>query len=202
MLKIIKKSTFRRLNRLYKRCKFKYRVRPHIKYYNRTTLYTSNQNPIYYHFIIKNNFFGKKIFFYYTLNRYFYFSNPVSCSRAFVLGHSFIFKYKPFLAIFRYFFIKVRFYGKSFRWIFTKKKIKFKVQKAHKTYILFKYLKFARKKKLKLKLRIYRLNDKMNMILNIKKIKYINLFTKKGLRVLKTKLYKKKGKVSGYMVGL
>lgn len=118
------------------------------------------------------------------------------------MWHSFFFKYKPFLAAFRYFFIKVRFYGKSFRWIFTKKKIKFKVQKAHKTYILFKHLRFSRKKKLKLKLRIFRVNDKTNMILNIKKIKYINLFTKKGLRVLKTKLYKKKGKISGYMVGL
>lgn len=202
MLKIIKKSIFKKTNRLYKKTRFKYTFRPFLHYTNRTVLFKSNKNPVYFHYLIRNSVCGRVVFVYYTYNKYFYFANPLLYPLSFTLKHSFKFKYKPFIGIFRYFFIKIRFYGKTFRWIFTKKKIKFKVQKAHKTYILFKHLRFSRKKKLKLKLRIFLLNDKTNMILCLKKIKYVNLFTKKGLRVLRTKLFKKKGKVSGYMVGL
>lgn len=44
--------------------------------------------------------------------------------------------------------------------------------------------------------------EKTRMNNFVKEVKYSNLFTRKGLRVLKTKFFKKKGKVSGYMVGL
>lgn len=183
------------------------------KKYNKFYLFIKVKNPFKkkkLFFFIKKNFhttgFKKLIIktqnnklFSYNWNKRFYFKFWHENNLSYLCKTNFKKKYYCFLSIYKYFYIKLKFYGKTFRWIFSKKKIRFKVQKAHKTYVLFKYLKFKKKRKFKFKLRIYWITDKKKLINIIKKIKYVNLFTKKGLRILKTKLFKKKGKVSGYM---
>lgn len=133
-----------------------------------------------------------------SFNYYFSFFLPLrSCS---ILTSSRFFNLqKEVFSVFRYFFLKVQFFGKTFRWVFYKNKIKFRVQRAHKVFLLVRSLRFKKKKKLKFKLRIFNKLDFCALISILKKIKYINIFTKKGLRVLKTRLKKKRGKISGYM---
>lgn len=144
--------------------------------------------------ILKN----KTINFFYFWNNYLFQKYP-NIQFHFFFNKFFKIKYLNILAPFRYFFLKLKFYGKTFKWVFNKKKIKFRIQKPHRSQILFKYLKFKKKRKLKFKLRILCNNDKKTFINLIKQIKYLNIFTKKGMRVLKTVYNKKKGKVSGYM---
>lgn len=131
-------------------------------------------------------------------NKFFFFFTP-KVKRYFFLKKCFKYLFKAQTHISKYFFFKIKFFGKTFKWIFTRKKIKFKVQKAHKTFIIFKNWKFKKKKKFKFKIRYFLKKDFLNMKNNLKKIKPINIFTKKGLKLLKYIRYKKKGKISTYM---
>lgn len=202
MFNRFKINIFRRYNRFFKRVNLKYRPRSFNRVINKTLFFKTNRHPILFDYILQHGKGASVQRFFLKKTKRFFASSPLDWSPVFFLKTPLRHRFKKTLHAFRYLFFKVKFFGKSFRWIFTKKKIKFKIQKAHKTYVLFSHLRFTRKKKFKFKVRSYFIFDKKKMDNHVKKIKYSNLFTKKGLRVLKTKFFKKKGKVSGYMVGL
>ena len=147
------------------------------------------------HYIIKN----KKTIYNLIYNKYFFYKLPNNNSKGFLNKLFFKKRFSSILSMFKYFFIKIKFYGKSFRWIFSKKKIRFKVLKSHYTYILIKHFRFKKKKKFKIKIKTFLVSDKKYYIDKLKYIKMIDVYTKKGLRVLKTVLPKKRGKISTYM---
>lgn len=145
------------------------------------TIIKKNRYEVYLH---SNNFFYKNINWYNNTFAYEYEIRDL---------------FRKELQSFFYVYLKLRFYGKTFKWLFFKRKLRFKVQKAHRSYILFKSMLIKRKKKLKLKFRLLSLKDKKRFWLCIKEIKPVNLFTKKGFRILKTVLRKKQGKISTYV---
>lgn len=168
--------------------------------YVKKSIFFKYQKPFCSNFILENStILYDKFMYIYNINNFFFQKININLNSTYYLNKTFIKKYFWLISCFKYFFLKLRFYGKTFKWIFSKKKIKFRVQKPHRSIILFKNLKFKKKKKLKFKLRIFNLRDKKAFINCIKQIKYINIFTKKGMRILKMPLNKKKGKVSGYM---
>lgn len=170
------------------------------KLFKKKKNYFKNPQNYFSFFFFNNSFILKndKTIFFYFISSYFYQKYPDK-KNFFFFNKFFKIKYLNILSSFRYFFLKLKFYGKTFKWIFHKKKMKFRIQKPHRSQILFHFLKFKKKKKLKFKLRILCAKDKKVFINIIKQIKYLNIFTKKGMRVLKTFYNKKKGKVSGYM---
>ncbi len=100
-----------------------------------------------------------------------------------------------------YFYSKIKFKGKGFRIKFFKKikLIKFFFGKSHKTFL---YLKKVNKKKInKYKFIIYNLNyKKLNLISKlICKIKKLNFYTLRGLRISRQIIHKRKGKKGTYI---
>lgn len=202
MFNRFKVNIFRRYNRFYKKTNLRYRAKAYRRLINKTLLIKTNRHPVAFDYILQKGRGAGASFFFFKKTSRFFMAAPLDWGSIFFLKTPLRHRFKKTLHAFRYLFFKVKFFGKSFRWIFTKKKIKFKVQKAHKTYVLFKFLRFSKKKKFKFKVRAYYFFEKLKMNNFVKEVKYSNLFTRKGLRVLKTKFFKKKGKVSGYMVGL
>lgn len=156
------------------------------------------QSFFFYDYIFVKKYNKKKNYIFFKNNKYL---QNIYCLKKnnFFLKKLYFNLFYEYINIFKYLFVKIKFYGKTFKWLFFKKRLKFKVQKAHKVLILFKYLQFKKKKKLKIKIRLYNFYDKYKLISILKKIKYINIFTKKGLRVLKTLFKKKRGKISSYV---
>lgn len=147
--------------------------------------------------IILSNYQNSK--FSYTYNAKVYTKNFILNNNDFLFEHTIQTPFKIIFLMQRYIYLKMRFYGKTFKWLFYYRKVRFKVQKAHRSYLLFKNLIIKRKKKLKLKFRLLRLKDKTKFLISLNNIKPINIFTKRGFRVLKSKLFKKQGKISTYV---
>ena len=89
--------------------------------------------------------------------------------------------------------IKIKFTGKGYKIKKnTNKSMIFLFNRAHITNIWWKNIFLFKIKKYKIFLKIQ--NNNINIINNILNIRYINIFTKKGLRISKQILLKKKGK--------
>lgn len=90
-------------------------------------------------------------------------------------------------------YIKIKFTGKGYKIKKnTNKSMIFLFNRAHITNIWWKNIFLFKIKKYKIFLKIQ--NNNINIINNILNIRYINIFTKKGLRISKQILLKKKGK--------
>ena len=101
--------------------------------------------------------------------------------------------------IYTYINYKIFFLGKTFRFLIKNKKINFFFNRSHITIIFFKN--FCKIKKIKKnKFIIYFLNyiDIGVFKKYIKKIRLVNIFTKRGIRLSKSFFFKKKGKISTY----
>lgn len=109
--------------------------------------------------------------------------------------------YKFFKSFNSFFFNKIKFKGKGFRIKFYKKikLVKFFFGKSHKTFYLFKNIKIKKINKYKfiiLSLNKKKVNDISN---NITKIKNINVYTLRGLRLSRQIINKRKGKKGTYI---
>jgi ribosomal protein L6P/L9E len=98
-----------------------------------------------------------------------------------------------------YFFQKIKFTGKGYKIKKKKKSIKFFFGRSHLTTIFFKKISIKRLTKYKLFFftKKYETVKFINSL--IKKIRKINIYTKRGLRFSRQKIYKKTGKKSSYM---
>ncbi len=98
-----------------------------------------------------------------------------------------------------YFFQKIKFTGKGYKIKKKKKSIKFFFGRSHLTTIFFKKISIRRLTKYKLFFftKKYETIKFINSL--IKKIRKINIYTKRGLRFSRQKIYKKTGKKSSYM---
>ncbi len=98
-----------------------------------------------------------------------------------------------------YFFQKIKFTGKGYKIKKKKKSIKFFFGRSHLTTIFFKKINIRRLTKYKLFFftKKYETVKFINSL--IKKIRKINIYTKRGLRFSRQKIYKKTGKKSSYM---
>lgn len=98
-----------------------------------------------------------------------------------------------------YFFQKIKFTGKGYKIKKKKKSIKFFFGRSHLTTIFFKKISIRRLTKYKLFFftKKYETVKFINSL--IKKIRKINIYTKRGLRFSRQKIYKKTGKKSSYM---
>lgn len=98
-----------------------------------------------------------------------------------------------------FFFQKIKFTGKGYKIKKKKKSIKFFFGRSHLTNIYFKNLKLKRLTKYK----IFIYTKKYEIIKHVGrllfKIRNLNIFTKRGLRFARQKVYKKTGKKSSYM---
>ena len=98
-----------------------------------------------------------------------------------------------------YFFQKIKFTGKGYKIKKKKKSIKFFFGRSHLTTIFFKKINIRRLTKYKLFFftKKYETVKFINSLIN--KIRKINIYTKRGLRFSRQKIYKKTGKKSSYM---
>lgn len=100
-----------------------------------------------------------------------------------------------------YFFKKIKFKGKGFRIKFFKKikLIKFYFGRSHKTFMFLKKIK--RKKINKYKFILYSIirQKTLNVSIKITKIKKINFYTLRGIRLSRQIIFKRKGKKGTYI---
>lgn len=95
-----------------------------------------------------------------------------------------------------YFYEKIKFTGKGFRIRYKKKKklIKFFFGRSHLTWIFFRNIKLKRPHKYKFIISKSSKTKLLFLTKKIKNIKPINIYTKRGLRTKRQKIYKRKGK--------
>lgn len=108
-------------------------------------------------------------------------------------------------AIFTLFFVKRRrffFVGKSYKFYKKKSKIRYYFNRSHKTILYFFKLITILKKKKKYKIFFFSSLDFFFYINYIKRIRKLNVFTRRGIKTSKLFLFKKKGKISSYRLNL
>ena len=98
-----------------------------------------------------------------------------------------------------YFFQKIKFNGKGYKIKKKKKSIKFFFGKSHLTTIFFKKINIRRLTKYKLFFYTKKYETIKFVFSLINKIRKINIYTKRGLRFSRQKIFKKTGKKSSYM---
>jgi ribosomal protein L6P/L9E len=100
-----------------------------------------------------------------------------------------------------YFFIKIKFKGKGFKIKFNKKLrlIKFFFGRSHVTFYKLKKLKLKKINKYKFLLKGLNLSKLKKNASNITKIKPVNVYTLRGIRVSRQYISKRKGKKSSYI---
>lgn len=98
-----------------------------------------------------------------------------------------------------YFFQKIKFTGKGYKIKKKKKSIKFFFGRSHLTTIFFKKINIKRLTKYKLFFFTKKYETVKFISSLIKKVRKINIYTKRGLRFSRQKIYKKTGKKSSYM---
>lgn len=98
-----------------------------------------------------------------------------------------------------FFFKKILFIGKTFRFLIKNKKINFFFNRSHMTILFFNNF-FIIKKLKKNKFIVFFFNFLDIGIFKkyIKNIRNLNIFTKRGLRFSRSFFFKKKGKISTY----
>ena len=117
------------------------------------------------------------------------------------------FKKNLFKNIINFFFLykfnKLRYFGKTYRIIFKKNCLIFKVGRSHKTILNYNnyYYKVLKKKKNKyfFKTSCYFMKKFIKLVYKARKP---NLYTKRGLKISKVKIKKRFGKVSQAFMGL
>lgn len=109
-----------------------------------------------------------------------------------------------FIYYYTYKFNKIRYYGKTYRFLFYKKFIMFRVGRSHLTNVFFNKDSYFLVKKKKNLIYIKTKNKKCyeDLKYKINKIKKINMYTKRGVRLNKYKFNKRYGKVSQAFMGL
>lgn len=100
-----------------------------------------------------------------------------------------------------YFFIKIKFKGKGFKIKFNKKLkiIKFYFGKSHMTFFKLKKIKLKKITKYKFILKNLNFWKLKTNALKITKIKPVNVYTLRGIRLSKQMISKRKGKKSSYI---
>lgn len=100
-----------------------------------------------------------------------------------------------------YFFFKIKFKGKGYRIRFYKKNkiVKFYFGKSHITFFFFKKLILKKISKYKFILKSPNQFNLKNTALKISRIKPINVYTLRGLRIARQKIFKRKGKKGSYI---
>lgn len=165
-----------------------------------------------FNFLLINKKKNKKIYIY-NNNLYFYINNNFNLkikknSNSIIINN---FKTKERILIEKklienfikswsaFFFQKIKFTGKGYKIKKKKKSIKFFFGKSHMTNIIFNKLIF--KKLTKNKILILTKKKKIIEFTRslISKIRKISIYTKRGLRFSRQKIYKKTGKKSSYM---
>lgn len=107
--------------------------------------------------------------------------------------------------IFSFFFVKRRrffFVGKTYKFYKKKSKIRYYFNRSHKTILYFFKLISILKKKKKYKIFFFSSADFFFYINFIKRIRKLNIFTRRGIKTSKLFLFKKKGKISSYRLNL
>lgn len=100
-----------------------------------------------------------------------------------------------------YFFFKIKFKGKGYRIRFYKKNkiVKFYFGKSHITFFFFKKLILKKISKYKFIIKGPNYFNIKNTAVKISKIKPINVYTLRGLRLSRQKIFKRKGKKGSYI---
>ena len=100
-----------------------------------------------------------------------------------------------------YFFIKIKFKGKGFKIRYNKKLklIKFYFGRSHMTFYKIKKLKLKKITKYKFLLKSKDWNNLKRHAKNITRIKPVNVYTLRGIRVSRQFISKRKGKKSSYV---
>lgn len=100
-----------------------------------------------------------------------------------------------------YFFIKIKFKGKGFKIKFNKKikLIKFYFGRSHITFFKLKKIKLKKITKYKFILKNLNLSKLKTNSIKITKIKPVNVYTLRGIRLSKQIIRKRKGKKSSYI---
>jgi ribosomal protein L6P/L9E len=100
-----------------------------------------------------------------------------------------------------YFFFKIKFKGKGYRIRFYKKNkiVKFYFGKSHPAIFFFKNIILKKVSKYKFVIKGKNLNSLKTTSLEISKIKPSNIYTLRGLRLSRQKIYKRKGKKGSYI---
>ena len=100
-----------------------------------------------------------------------------------------------------YFFFKIKFKGKGYRIRFYKKNkiVKFYFGKSHITFFFFKKLILKKISKYKFIIKSPNFFNLKNKALKIVKIKKINVYTLRGLRIARQNIFKRKGKKGSYI---
>lgn len=100
-----------------------------------------------------------------------------------------------------YFFFKIKFKGKGYRIRFYKKNkiVKFYFGKSHITFFFFKKLILKKISKYKFIIKNPNPFNLKNTAVKITKIKPINVYTLRGLRIARQTIYKRKGKKGSYI---
>ena len=107
MLKLKERFKFKKFNRFY----FKKSLNKYKKVFDRFRLIKFFLFLNIKHYIIFNN----KCKYFLMYNRYFFYKLPHNNLKGFTNKLFFSLRYKSIYSMFRYFFIKIKFYGKSFR---------------------------------------------------------------------------------------
>lgn len=149
--------------------------------------------------ILKYNFFSK-IFIKSPTSRLSIFFSKFFIWYATIYGYKFFGKLINLYFYFFYvFFKKFSFVGKTYRFLKKKKKLRFIFNRAHRTIIYFNnFFKIRKKKKTKCKFWFFFFNDLGFFIGFLKKIRRVNIFTKRGIKINRLPFLKKKGKKSAY----
>ena len=100
-----------------------------------------------------------------------------------------------------YFFIKIKFKGKGFKIKYNKKLklIKFYFGRSHMTFFKLKKIKLKKINKYKFFLRNFNYNWLKKKAIEITKIKPVNIYTLRGIRLSRQIIKKRKGKKSSYI---
>lgn len=108
------------------------------------------------------------------------------------------FKINPF-KIYKFFNLNLKFIGKTYKWFLIKDVFFLKFNRKNKTNLFFlNKLRFIKKSKLKKKIFLLTQNELYFFHKYIYFTRRYNIFTQRGLKLSKFKVFKKKGKISMY----
>ena len=100
-------------------------------------------------------------------------------------------------------FCKFSFSGKAFKMFFKKTYLNLDMNKAHKNFLFFSsYIKILTVAKYKFSFVFFKTNDLKRFIYLLQFVRHLNIFTHRGIKIQRTIILKKRGKVSTYTTSI